>query len=321
VTWQDAVGVSVAGATITKTAPTAWGNAGASSTRGIAPGGDGYAEFTLPASPGYAMFGLSQGDTDQGYVDVDYAFYTYPPTGRLMVYEKGVYRATAGTYTPGAQVRISVQSSVVQYWLQGSLVYTSSEPPGFPLRVDTSLYSNGAAVQDATLAGTLVSVTLVPEAVSWHNAVGVSAAGATITKTAPAGWGNAGASSTRGIVQGADGYAEFTLPASPGYAMFGLSQGDDNQGYADIDFAFYTYPPTGRLMIYEKGVYRGQFGTYGTGDTLRISVGSGGVRYWFNGTLVYASGQAPGFPLRVDSSLYSTGAIVQNAQIAGSLTP
>ena len=36
------------------------------------------------------------------------------------------------------------------------LVYTSSQAPTFPLRVDTSLYSTGASVKDATLAGTLV---------------------------------------------------------------------------------------------------------------------------------------------------------------------
>jgi hypothetical protein len=320
VSWQLSVGVSVAGPTITKTAPTGWGNAGASSTRGIAPGADGYAEFTLPASPGYAMFGLSQGDTDQGYADVDFAFYTYPPTGRLMVYEKGAYRGPAGAYAPGAQVRISVESGVVQYWVQGSLVYTSSEAPTFPLRVDTSLYSSGAVVQDATLGGTLVSVTLPTEAVSWQNDVGVSVAGATIAKTAPAGCGNAGASSTRGIDAGGDGYAEFTIPASPGYAMFGLSNGDTDKGYADIDFAFYTYPPTGRLMVYENGLYRGQFGTYATGDKLRVSVAAGTVTYWFKGTLVYTSSQAPAFPLRVDTSLYSTGATIEDATLAGSLT-
>jgi hypothetical protein len=267
------------------------------------------------------MFGLNDGDLDFGYADIDYAFYTYPPTGRLMVYEKGVYRGQFGSYADGDTLRISVDAGVVRYFVQGSLVYTSAQPPGSPLRVDTSLYSTGALVQGARLDGTLVDLVAATEGVTWQDAVGVSVAGATITKTAPTAWGNAGASSTRGIAPGGDGYAEFTLPASPGYAMFGLSQGDTDQSYADVDFAFYTYPPTGRLMIYEKGVYRGSAGAYGAGDTLRISVGSGGVRYWVEGTLVYASGQAPGFPLRVDCSLYSTGAIVQNARIAGSLTP
>jgi len=45
------------------------------------------------------------------------------------------------------------------------------------------------------------------------------------------------------------------------------------------------------------------------------------VRYWWKGVLVYTSGQAPAFPLRVDTSLYSTDATVQNATLAGTLVP
>ena len=62
--------------------------------------------------------------------------------------------------------------------------------------------------------------------------------------------------------------------------MFGLGNGDTDQGYADIDFAFYTYPGTGQLMVYEKGAYRGPFGAYAPGDKLRVSVESGVVKYW-----------------------------------------
>ncbi len=32
----------------------------------------------MPPSAGYAMFGLGNGDTDQSYADIEYAFYTYP---------------------------------------------------------------------------------------------------------------------------------------------------------------------------------------------------------------------------------------------------
>ena len=74
------------------------------------------------------------------------------------------------------------------------------------------------------------------------------------------GWGNAGASSTRGIGSGG-GYAEFTISTTAGYPMYGLGNGDDNQDWKDIDFAFYPSPAR-RLYIYEKGVYRGSFGAY-----------------------------------------------------------
>jgi uncharacterized repeat protein (TIGR01451 family) len=316
VSWVNLVGASVSGVTLTKTAATGWTNAGAASGRAL--NGNGYAEFTVPTSPGYAMFGLGSGDTDQGYADVDYAFYTYPGTGQLMVYEKGVQRGQFGAYAAGDKLRISVESGVVKYWWKGVLVYTSGQVPTLPLRVDTSLYSTGAVVQGAILAGTLVDLALPTEAVVWQNAVGVSSTSTTLTKTAATAWGNAGASSTRGVPSGSAGYAEFTVPASPGYAMLGLGNGDTDQGYADVDFAFYVYPATGQLMVFEKGVYRTSLGAYAAGDTMRISVDSGVVRYWWKGVLAYTSTQVPTFPLRVDTSLYSTGAVVQGATLGGS---
>jgi hypothetical protein len=317
VSWVNVFGATPAAGSLTKTAPNAWGNAGASSTRAV--NGNGSVEFTLPAAPGYAMFGLSNGDTDLGYADIDFAFYTYPPTGQLMVYEKGLRRAQLGAYAAGDMLRVAVESGVVKYWWKGALAYSSVQAPALPLRVDTSLYSTGASVQGATLAGALVDVALPTEPVAWQRAVGVSSTSTTLTKTAPAAWGNAGASSTRGFPSGATGYAEFTVPASPGYAMFGLSNGDTDQGYADIDFAFYTYPATGRLLVVEKGVSRLSVGIYAAGDKLHLSVSAGVVRYWWKGALVYTSPQAPVFPLRVDTSLYSTGAQVLGATLGGSL--
>lgn len=184
--------------------------------------------------------------------------------------------------------------------------------------MDASFYSTGSVVQDAILSGTLVDAT-PREAVTWQNVAGVTATATTLTKTAPQLWGNGGASSPRGISAATDGFAEFTIPVSPGYVMFGLNNGDANQGYADLDHAFYTYPPTGRLLIYENGVGRAKLGAYTAGDKLRISVQSGVVRYWVNGSLARTSSLTPNYPLRVDASFYSTGAVVQDAMIAGTL--
>ena len=72
-------------------------------------------------------------------------------------------------------------------------------------------------------------------------------------------------------------------PPAPATPCSASSNGDTDQGYADIDYAFYTYPGTGQLMVFEKGVYRGPFGAYAAGDTLRVSVESGVVKYWRNG--------------------------------------
>ena len=54
--------------------------------------------------------------------------------------------------------------------------------------------------------------------------------------------------------------------------MFGLSNGDSDQGYADIDYAFYTYPATGQLWSTRRASASRSLGAYAAGDTLRIAV-------------------------------------------------
>jgi hypothetical protein len=320
VAWTAVAGATANGNDLTKTAGAGWGNGGASSTRGLATGAAGYAEFTLSAAPGYAMFGLGTGDTSADFPDIEYAFYTYPPSGVLYIFEGGTARATVGSYAAGDTLRVAVDDDVVSYWRNGARVYTSAVVPTYPLRADTALYSVGANVNDAMLAGDVVDLVappLVPEAVVWQHVAGADATGNDLTKTAGTGWGNAGASSTRGIMSA--GYAELTVPDAPGYAMFGLSNGDGSTNYDDIDYAFYTYPPTGQLYIFEGGTARAVVGNYAVGDTLRVSVSGSTVTYSRNGVVVRTSGVAPTFPLRVDTSLYSTGATVTDALIAGDL--
>jgi hypothetical protein len=58
-------------------------------------------------------------------------------------------------------------------------------------------------------------------------------------------------------------------------------------------------------QVYEAGALRGTFGTYTTGDVLRVAVEGGVVKYRKNGTLLYTSTVAPTYPLLVDTSLYT----------------
>ena len=327
VTWQNVRGASVWSGVLTKTAEVGWGNAGACSTHGIAAGSDGYAEFTVPADGGYVFLGLTHGDIGQGYTEIDYAFYPHPGQGLVVIYEKGVYLGSFGAVAPGNKLAISVEADVVRYWRDdvvrywrdGVLLYTSTSAPAYPLRVDTSLYTPGATILPVTLAGTkLVSVApaFVTETVAWQNLAEVSVESGVLTKTAKVGWGNAGACSTRGIAAGSDGYAEFTVPADGGYVFFGLGNGDTGQGYTEIDYAFYPHPGLRLVVIYEKGEYIGSFGAVAPGNKLAISVEADVVRYWRDGMLLYTSMSSPTYPLRVDTSLYTTGAMVPAVTLA-----
>ena len=78
------------------------------------------------------------------------------------------------------------------------------------------------------------------EDVIFRSAVGVTVSGNDLTKTAAAGWGNAGAVSVQTIES--NGFVEFS---GNGTVMAGLSKGDTDQTYQDIDFAIYS----GRLHV------------------------------------------------------------------------
>jgi hypothetical protein len=316
ITWERLIGTAAEGSILRRPSGSGW-NAGAVSNRVLA-SGDGYFEVTLPATPGYAMFGLSHGDTDGGYADIDYAIYTYPPTSALMVYEKGVYRGAFGGYAAGDRLRVSVEGGVVTYRRNGQLLGTSVVAPTYPLLADTSLNSAGTELLDGRIAGTLEDrVVLQATDVFWRNLVRTTVQGTSLVRDATSGW-NGGASSAQELVSG-DGYTEYRVSSASASLMFGLSRGDTDAGYADIDYALYTYPSTSRLMVYERGTYRANLGTYGVNDVLRVAVEGGLVTYSVNGALLYTSSTPPTYPLLTDTSLYSANASLSNARMGGEL--
>jgi hypothetical protein len=154
------------------------------------------------------------------------------------------------------------------------------------------------------------------ERLTWTNAVGVTVNGNSLTSTG-SGWNTSGAVSTQSIISG-EGYAEFTATETNAYRIFGLSNGDTNQNYADIDFALMA-GADGVLYVYEAGIYRGSFGAYATGDRLRVAVEGGQIKYKRNGLSFYTSSGAPIYPLLMDVAFYTYGATVTNAVLVGRL--
>jgi hypothetical protein len=312
VIWTSLVGVTATGNDLNKTGTLVGWNAGAASTRAIASGG-GFVEFIASEKTTQRMLGLSNGDANVTSGDIDFAF-SLEPNGVLSVYEGGVKRAT-NTYATGNTLRVAIESGAVTYRKNGTLLYTSTVAPTYPLLVDTSLFTAAATLNDAVLSGTLVTANSVVEDVVWTNLVGVTAAGNDLTKTAAAGW-NAGAASTRGISAG-EGYVEFAASETTKGRMLGLSNADANPTTADISYALYL-KSNGTLSVYESGVERSLVGSYATGDTLRVAVEAGVVKYRRNGTLLYTS-VAPTYPLIVDTALDTTGATLNDAVLSGNL--
>ncbi len=310
VVWASPVGVLVSGNNLTKTAASGWGNAGAASRKFLA-AGDGYVEHTIQETNTYRMLGLSNGNANNNWDDIDFSLYPMAD-GTLRVYEKGTLRGSFGSYASGDKLRIAVVGNVVHYYRNGTLLYSSPMAPTYPLIVDTALYDTGA-----TLVAVVISRNWTEpnnEPVVWASAVGVAVSGNNLTKNVGTGWGNAGAVSTKSLMGGI-GYVEHTIQETNTYRMLGLSNGNSNNNWDDIDFSFYPMAD-GTLAVYEKGTFRGTFGSYASGDTLRIAVVGNVVHYYRNGTLLYSSPTAPTFPLLVDTALYDTGATLGNVMIS-----
>ena len=130
------------------------------------------------------------------------------------------------------------------------------------------------------------------EDVTWRAPAGVTVSGNDLTKTTATAWGNSGAISLQSLES--NGFVEFT---AGGTAMLGLSKGDTNQDYTDIDFAVFVW--SGTLYVYQSGNSMGSFGAVAPTDRFRVEVANGVVRYRKNGAVFYTSTLAARFPLLV----------------------
>ncbi len=145
--------------------------------------------------------------------------------------------------------------------------------------------------------------------ITWLNEVGVSTTPTSITKTAANGW-TGGAISLDALT--GNGYLEFQKETSSN-AMFGLSNGDSSQSYKDIDYAIYLY--SNNIRVYEKGSFKGSFGTFVTDDVFSVEVKDSNVLYLKNNTVFYTSLTTPVFPLNIDSSLYNNEMSISNISL------
>lgn len=116
-----------------------------------------------------------------------------------------------------------------------------------------------------------------------------------------------------------NGYMIFSATETDKDRTIGLSSTDASVSNTSIEFAF-RLRTTGALNIYESGTNRGTFGTYLTGDALKIAVENNVVKYYRNGTMIYISSVSPTLPLYVDVSLRNVGATATAVQVANGNT-
>ncbi|MET0553063.1 MAG: chitobiase/beta-hexosaminidase C-terminal domain-containing protein, partial [Vicinamibacteria bacterium] len=294
--WSSVTGATATGSTLVKTAGAGW-NAGAAASNAIA-SGDGWLEATAIETNTRRVFGLESGGAASTWSDIDHAI-ELDSDGTVKVHESGVTRGTYGSYVNGDLLRVEVRDGFVRYLRNGTLLYTSAVVPSYPLHADTALYTTGATLHHVTMGD-----------VVWLDNVGVEIRGNRLQKTAAAGWGNAGAYSTRAINSG---FVEMVVAEKQTGRMLGLSHGNAGSSYTDIDYAI--YPANDNLLYVYENVgptshQRGQFGSYAPGDRLKVRLQSGVVTYLKNDVVIYTSAIAPILPLRLDAALLDTGATI-----------
>jgi len=309
--WTNVVGADAPSNDLTKTSGASAWDAGAVSFSSVA-SGDVFMQASTNENNRAKMVGLSSGDTNQSWTDIDFAVY-FRGDGTTEIRESGSSSlGNFGAYNAGDVFTVAIISGEVTYYQNGTLLKPpSTQIPSYPISIDTSLFSPSSTIADAVLlSGTYTPFT----SGFWTNIVGVSALFNNLTKTGASGIWDAGAVSASSVGSG-DVFMQFSSSENNLAKMAGLSNGDVSQHFNDIDFAIYPRHD-GSLRIYEQGTNIGIFGTHVAGDVFTVAIISGEVTYYQNGTLLKPpSTQIPSYPISIDTSLFHVGATIINANL------
>jgi hypothetical protein len=101
--------------------------------------------------------------------------------------------------------------------------------------------------------------------------------------------------------------------------MIGLSSVKGNDSYGSIEYCVYLRN-NGTIVIFESGNNRGGFGSYNTGDTIKIAVDRNQVKYYRNSDLLRINTTAPTLPLYVDVSIFDVPGTVKDVTVVNGNT-
>ena len=167
----------------------------------------------------------------------------------------------------------------------------------------------------------LISANASAQSVAWTQQVHAEASGNLLEKTSGCdGCDDAGASSQQ-VIDAGDGYVEFTIDEEGTFLLAGLSHGNDNTSYTDIDFAF-RFNGAGWADVLENGVYQSGGDTpYFPGDVFRIAIVGDKIQYIRNGAVLIEEVRTVEYPVLLDVTLGTMGSSIRDAVIAASEPP
>ena len=223
--------------------------------------------------------------------------------------ENYVYK-TDTPFASGNVFRIAVESGVVKYYKNGTVFYTSTKTPSFPLYADAVMTN-----LNATITNAVILPSSGPLNVIWTNIVNSTATGNSLQKTGGYdGSCDGGAWSQQSIASG-NSYLEFTATETNKLRFAALTATRSTSDYTLLDFSI-KLSNGASAEVRENYAYKADT-PYVSGDVFRISVESGVVKYYKNGTVFYTSSKTPSFPLYADAVMTSLNATITNAKMSG----
>jgi len=112
-------------------------------------------EFTTAEANTAKICGLGNGDNGQGEGDVDFGF-DLMKNGKVRI-RLGLALKTNpatgtkiwGTYAANDLFKVAVESARVKFYKNGTLIYSTTTAPAYPLCVDTSFFTPNATINGA----------------------------------------------------------------------------------------------------------------------------------------------------------------------------
>ncbi len=149
VAWTSLVNLTATGGSLQKTGGCdGCEDATTFSQQQLASGASGYLEFTATETNTLRTAGLAQAGSGTGYANMGFAIRLQ--SGSAEVREKGVYKADT-TFVSGDVFRIAVGAGIVNYYKNGTVFYTSTTAPTYPLQASVSINSLGGTVTNAVI--------------------------------------------------------------------------------------------------------------------------------------------------------------------------
>jgi len=221
---------------------------------------------------------------------------------------------------------ITVSAGIVTLLFSGDVDFDGQPTIADALKVANALLSCSDGDFTTTTTSSDNGFASSPERVNWTNDRNLdilsTTLGNNLVKNAGGAAWNAGASSVQALSFG-DGFVETTVSETDTDRMFGLSRGDTDQNFSDIDFAMFLRA-NGTLEVRRGGqvLVPDTTQNYSSGDVLRVETINGDVRFKKNGSTFLTLNNVitdSSYPLRADTSLFTDGATLIDV-VVGSLS-